>query len=99
MREQYSAIQEAGAEIAAVTVSSLSDVESGVQSVIKPPYPLLADPDHTVADAFAVYDLLGNGYAAPSVFIIDTDGDIVWSHVGTSSSDRPPVDTILEHIP
>lgn len=92
-------IQEAGADVAAVAVSSLSNVESGVQSVVNPPYPLLADPDHVVAESFAVYDLLGNGYAAPSVFIIDIGGDIVWSHVGSSSSDRPPVDAILEHIP
>ncbi len=92
-------MQEAGAEVVALAVSSLSDVERGVQSVVNPPYPMLADPDHEVAEAFGVYDLLGNGYAAPSVFVIDGDGKIVWSYVGRNSSDRPGVDAILEQIP
>jgi len=70
-----------------------------VLSVVNPPYPLLADPEHTVADAFSVYDLLGTGYAAPSVFVIGTDGDIVWSYVGETSSDRPSATSVLEQLP
>lgn len=99
MRENYQAFQDAGAEVAAVAVSSLSAVDGGVRKVINPPYPVLADPDHEVADAFQVYDLLGDGYAAPSVFVIDTDGDIAWSYVGRSPTDRPPVNEILKQIP
>jgi peroxiredoxin len=83
----------------ALAVSSQSAVEDGVQAVINPPYPLLADPDHEVAEAYKVYDLLGDGYAAPSVFVIDTEGDIVWSYVGQSPSDRPSASTILSQIP
>ncbi len=83
----------------ALAVSSLSAVEDGVQNVVNPPYPLLADPDHEVSEAFQVYDLLNNGYAAPSVFVIDTEAEIVWSYVGRNSSDRPTVAMILEQIP
>jgi peroxiredoxin len=74
-------------------------VENGVLKVLNPPYPLLADPEHRVAEAFNVYDLLGTGYAAPSVFVIDADGDIVWSHVGQSRTDRPNVSSVLEQLP
>jgi peroxiredoxin len=95
----YEALQEAGAEVAALAVATLPSVNRGVRAVLNPPFPLLADPDHEVAEAFNVYNLLGNGYAAPSVFVIDTDGSIVWSHVGRSSGDRPNVDAILEQIP
>ena len=60
---------------------------------------MLADPAHRVAEAYGVYDLLGDGLAAPSVFVIDIDGDILWSHIGQSSTDRPSAQTIMEHLP
>jgi len=62
-------------------------------------FPLLADPDHAVADAYEVFDLLGDGVATPSTFIVDLDGYIVWSYVGQNAADRPGVDTILSHLP
>ncbi len=61
-------------------------------------YPMLADPDHQVAEAYSVYGLLGDRYAAPSVFIIDTDGYIVWSRIGQSATDRPDAQKILEKL-
>ena len=62
-------------------------------------YPMLADPAHQVAEAYGVYNLLRDGLAAPAVFVIDTDGRIVWSHVGRGPGDRPSAQTILEHLP
>jgi peroxiredoxin len=70
-----------------------------VLEVIEPPYPVLADSEHEVSEAFDVYDLLGTGYAAPSVFVINTSGDIVWSYIGQSATDRPSATAILEHLP
>ena len=83
----------------ALAVASLTAVDDGVRRVIEPPYPLLADPDHEVAEAYGVYNLLGDGYAAPAVFIIDTDGEIIWSYVGQSPTDRPLPSTILQNLP
>jgi peroxiredoxin len=74
-------------------------VEDRVLEVIDPPYPVLADSERQVSEAFSVYDLLGTGYATPSVFVIDTNGDIVWSYVGQSSTDRASAAAILEHLP
>ncbi len=82
-----------------MAVAPASYVDANIRRVLEPSYPMLGDPDHEVAEAFNVYDLLGNGLAAPSVFIIDTDGAIVWSYVGESSRDRPTTRTILEHVP
>ncbi|GAG35065.1 unnamed protein product [marine sediment metagenome] len=62
-------------------------------------FPLLADPDHAAADAYGVFDLLGDGVATPSAFIVDTDGTIVWSYVGQNAADRPGAETILSHLP
>ena len=62
-------------------------------------FPLLADPEHAAADAYEVFDLLGDGLATPSVFIVDADGHIIWSYVGQHAADRPSADTILSHLP
>ena len=61
-------------------------------------YPMLADPGHRVAEAYDVYNLLGDQLAAPSVFIIDVNGHIVWSRVGQNSTDRPSAQMILEEL-
>jgi len=62
-------------------------------------YPLLADPAHRVAEAFGVYNLFNDNLAVPSVFVIDTDGRIVWHYVGKNSGDRPGAQAILEQLP
>jgi peroxiredoxin len=99
LRDEYQAFKSAGAEVVALAVAPVSSIDEGVRQLIEPPYPLLADPDHQVAEAFNVYDLLGDGLAAPSVFVIDADGTIVWSYVGQSPGDRPSPKTILGHVP
>lgn len=70
-----------------------------VAGVTGAPFPFLADPDHAVAEAYGVYNLLGDGIATPSVFVIDTSGRIVWSYVGQNAADRPSIETILENLP
>ncbi len=82
----------------ALAVASFESV-AGAQNTTKATYPMLADPEHQVAGAYGVYGLLGDKYAAPSVFIIGADGRIVWNYVGESSNDRPDAQTILEHLP
>lgn len=62
-------------------------------------YPILADPDHAVSEAYGVYNLYGDGLATPAVFIINTDGRIVWHHVASNPSERPGVQAILEQLP
>ena len=98
MQRNYGLFQEAGTEIIALAVNSVAAVD-GVRQVTGATYPLLADPTHHVAEAYGVYNLFNDGIAAPSVFVIDTDGRIVWSHVGRNSGDRPNAQTILEHLP
>ncbi|WP_459194586.1 peroxiredoxin family protein [Halosimplex sp. J119] len=64
-----------------------------------PPFPLLADPDGTVADAYDQPTQLGGLGAAndflgrlPAVFVLDARGDeprFAWAHRGDSPRDRP----------
>ena len=60
---------------------------------------MLADPNHEAAAAYGVHDLLGDGLAAPAVFVIDRDGSILWSYIGQEAHDRPAVDEILANLP
>ncbi|MFQ6102025.1 MAG: redoxin domain-containing protein [Anaerolineae bacterium] len=98
LQRNYGLFQEAGAEVVALAVNSVTSVD-GARQVVGAAYPMLADPAHQVAEAYGVYNLLGDGLAAPAVFVIDTDGHIAWSRVGWSPTDRPSVWTILEHLP
>jgi len=82
----------------ALAVNTLEAVQ-GISAAVGAPYPLLADPDHRVAEAYGVYNLLGDGLAAPAVFVIDGNGHITWSYVGQAPTDRPPVADILAHLP
>lgn len=82
----------------ALVVASTSSVDA-VQQNIGVYYPVLADPDHQVSEDYGVYNLLGDNVAAPSVFIIDSTGQIVWHYIGADSLDRLSAATILGHLP
>jgi len=82
----------------ALAVNSVAAVEGAGQTV-GAAYPILADSAHQVAEAYGVYNLLGGNVAAPAVFVINTDGRILWSYVGQGSTDRPSAQTIIEHLP
>jgi peroxiredoxin len=82
----------------ALAVAPLTSV-TGAQGAVQAQFPMLSDAEHQVADAYEVYNLLGDGYAAPATFIIDQSGKIVWSYVGRDAADRPTPQVILEHLP
>ena len=98
MQTNYDAIQEAGAQVVSVVVATLTDVDGWCQRAALP-YPMLADPDHQVSEAYGVYDLRGDGRAAPAVFVIGTDGRVIWSRVAPSTTDPASAASILEQLP
>ena len=58
-------------------------------------FPVLADPDGATARSYGVFDLLGDGVAAPATFIVRKDGSIGWHQVGADITDRATVEEIL----
>ena len=62
-------------------------------------YPILADPDHRIAEAYGVFNILNDGVAAPSVFVINKAGQIVWNYIGKNINDRPTSEMIWQNIP
>ncbi len=62
------------------------------------PFLVLYDPEAEVVRDYGVYDLLGDGLAAPATFVVDGTGFVRWSHVGSRISDRAAAGTILEQL-
>jgi peroxiredoxin Q/BCP len=98
LQDHYPDFRERNTEILALAVHNVAGAQR-VAQVTGAPFPILADPDHAVADAYGVYNLLGDGIATPAVFIIDKSGRIVWSYIGQNAGDRPGVQTILDNLP
>jgi len=85
------------AQIVALAVQNQNGATQSAQFA-EVSYPILADPDHAITELFGVYDLLGDGVAAPAVFIIDQAGQITWSHIGVDLGDRPANQVILQNL-
>ena len=98
MQAAYAQFRARKAEILALAVQDVSRAQAMHQTV-QADYPILADADHAVADAYGVFNLLGDGVATPSVFVIDPAGRIAWSYVGKDANDRPSAADVLVHVP
>jgi peroxiredoxin Q/BCP len=98
LQAAYAQFRSHKAEILAVAFQDGSRAQTMAQA-IQAEFPILADADHAVADAYGVFNLLGDGVATPSVFVIDPSGRIVWLHVGQDAGDRPAPNELLAHLP
>ena len=70
-----------------------------IAQLVQAGYPILADTDHAVSDAYGVFNLLGDGLTTPAIFVIDPAGQLVWSYVSQDANDRPASAAILAHLP
>lgn len=98
LQGRYPDFQQHDTQILALAVQDVVRAQAMLQAA-QASFPILADVDHAVADAYGVYNLLGDGVATPAVFIVDKSGQIAWSYVGQSASDRPTAQTVLDHLP
>jgi peroxiredoxin len=98
LQDNYPAIQARGAQVVSIVVAALDAVEGLCESA-QVPFPVLSDADHTVSEAYGVFNVLGDELAAPAVFIVDTNRRIVWNQIGRPVRVIVPIDTILENLP
>ena len=103
--------EEMGAQVIAIAVQDDLGAEASARTS-HAQFPILADSEHAVAEAYGVYDLLpeDDGMSTPSVFVINQDRQIVWRHIASSifeegeptyptcGEDRVPSQTILENL-
>ncbi len=86
-----------GVEVVAISTDGVGDA-SKMASLIQAQFPVLADHDKSVAREYGVYNLLGDGAAAPATIVIGNNGIVKWSHVGRTISDRPAPEEVIERI-
>ena len=94
--------EEKGAQIIAIAVQTQAQAAESVEKS-GAGFPILADSDHTVAEAYGVTSrslgLGTNDSSQGAVFILNSDGLIVWEYLAKSLTDRAPSETILENLP
>lgn len=87
LRKKHPEFERAGVHLVAVAVDTPERV-GALAKELGLPFPVYADPQHRLADVLGVYNLLRDGVAAPSVFLADSTGRIVWRYVGRDIADR-----------
>ncbi len=97
MQAEYGRFRARGAEVLAIAVQGVTQA-SVVRELGQLEFPVLADEAHAVSEAFGVFNRLGDGLAAPAVFVIDEGGRIIWSHIGRDANDYPTPSDILSRI-
>ena len=61
-------------------------------------FPILYDPDADVVISYQAFNLLRDGLATPSTFLVDKAGNVRWKYVGKGRSDRPTNKTIIAKL-
>lgn len=97
LEQLYPRLRAAGAEVVAVTVASRDQVRAGKEE-LGLSFPVLADEGHAAAEAYGVYDRLGDGLAGPAVFLLDGEGRIRWRFIGEHLAARPWGAQILKRV-
>lgn len=79
----------------AISVDDLRGADYAVES-FKAGFPILyTSHDPTVPESFGVWNLHRDNLAAPSIFIIDKMGRLVWENVEAGPYHRIPTDQVI----
>lgn len=92
----YDEMRALGAELIAISTDDVPRAQNMRQRT-GARYPVLADPDQAVAKAYGVFNLLGDGVAAPATIIL-TSERVITEHVGRDIGDRPSPAAILHTL-
>lgn len=105
--ERYAEFENANALVASVLPESRVRTQNW-QDAYSLPYPLLADPSTELGDELDqptrfgalgnVHDMIGRMPEAIVIDVSSTDPEIVFTHRGTSPSDRPSIDELLDEV-
>jgi len=83
--------------VMAISTDNLAGAKS-IADNVGVDFPILYDISKETVKDYGVFNLLGDGLATASTFVIDKEGKIRWKYVGHGISDRPPASVILNHL-
>ena len=84
-------------ELLAISMDGVSNA-ANMAATTGATFPILADPEGAATRDYGVFDLLGDGLAAPATFIVARDGTILWRHVGHDIAERPSASEVLRRV-
>jgi peroxiredoxin Q/BCP len=94
LRDDIDRFRQAGASVVAIA----PDTADGVARFVRDsdyPFPLLADTDHSVFDAYDVVSKLTSLGQRPALFVVDGDGIVRFDSIGTQQWEIPTNDNVL----
>ena len=94
MRDDIHRFEQAGATVVAIAPDTLEGVARFVRDN-EYPFSLLADPEHSVFDAYDVVNKLMSLGQRPAVFVLGRDGIVRFDSVGTQQWQIPSDDNVL----
>ena len=95
LQGRYGEIRDLDAEVLAISTDDLNDSKSLVESVgIE--FPVLYNPEADVVRQYGVFNLLGDGLATTSTFIVDKSGRIRFMHIGEHIGDQASTSRIFD---
>jgi peroxiredoxin Q/BCP len=94
LRDDIGRFEQAGAQVVTVAPESADGVARFVGERDFP-FPLLADPEHRVFDAYDVASTMMSLGQRPAVFVVDTTGVVRFDSVGTQQWQIPGDDKVL----
>jgi peroxiredoxin len=97
LQQAYPAFRERNVEIVGVSTDGL-DGAANMAGYVSASYPILPDPERRVVTSYGVFDLLGDGVAAPAVFIVGKDRSLLWGQVGMTIAERPSAEDVLRQL-
>jgi peroxiredoxin Q/BCP len=94
LRDSIDRFANAGAQVVCIA----PDTTTGVSKFVagnEYPFPLLADPNHEVFDAYDVISTMMSLGQRPALFVVDRDGIVRFDSVGTQQWQIPSNDNVL----
>ncbi len=83
--------------VAAISTDSTADAKK-MADLVGAEFHILADTTTKVSQSFGVFNMLGDGVAAPATIIVRPDGTVGSLHVGRDIGDRPSAVDILGEV-
>ncbi|NQW19885.1 MAG: redoxin domain-containing protein [Chloroflexi bacterium] len=98
MQRSQAELDAAGVQILAISTDNL-DGPAALAAAQGYEFPILfTSLDPEIPKQYGVFNLFGDGLASASVFLIDTNGEIVWQNVGLNYTHQVEAEEIIEQI-
>ncbi len=97
LNENVGRFKEAGARIVAIS-SDKPELERQTVEKHSLAFPVVSDPERQAVDAYDVIFNEKKGHAEPAVFLIGSEGAIIYESIASGPLGRPTVDDLLKIV-